>query len=393
MPPSDPGVDRPAAVLAVTILGVVGSIVFLLLPLLVGAFTEELGLDARAVGTLASADMAGMFAAAAAATLWVRRADWRRVALAAAGGLAACHLTSAFVTGLAPLLLLRGAAGLAGGTLMSIALTSLGDARAPDRWFALFVSGQLGLGALALWQLPALLAAGGLRAVFLALAVLTAAAALAVPSVPRKGRPRATLSEASPAARSLAPGVLALAGCLLFNAGIMAVWASMERIGDRSGLPPETIGGALGASLVVGLIGGLAAAALVDRFGRALPLAATVILQLASLALLAGRPSAASYALAVALFSFCWNFPVAYQLAITVSVDRSDRLVVLFLSAVKLGYAIGPAAAGLLVASADGFGPVLAAGGACFLLAAAVYVPLAGLAARGSASPDRRAHA
>ena len=128
---SGPDVDRPSAILAVTVLGVVGSIVFLLLPLLVGAFTDRLSLDTRQVGTLGSADMAGMFAAAVLATFWVRRSDWRLVAALACALLFACHSLSAFLDSLTPLLLVRGAAGFAGGSLMSIALTSLGDTRRP----------------------------------------------------------------------------------------------------------------------------------------------------------------------------------------------------------------------------------------------------------------------
>ena len=56
-------VNRPVAVVGVIILGVLGSIVFLLLPMLIGAFTEKLMLSTAQVGTLGSADMLGMFVA------------------------------------------------------------------------------------------------------------------------------------------------------------------------------------------------------------------------------------------------------------------------------------------------------------------------------------------
>lgn len=377
-------VDRPSAILAVTILGVVGSIVFLLLPLLVGAFTEALGLDARQAGYLGSADMAGMFLAAVAATLWVRRADWRLAAVLATGLLLACHLASAYLEELAPLQTVRVAAGFAGGSLMSIALTSLGDARNPDRYFALFISGQLGLGALALWRMPALIAAFGLSGIFVALALLTALAGLTIPLIPRRGRMRRIVSgPGSPVgAASAVPGALALVGCLAFNVGIMAVWAYMERIADAAGLDPRAIGAALGASLLAGLAGALVAAAVADRFGRVPPIVFSLALQAVALWLISGTPTAAAFAAGVAIFSFCWNFPVAYQLAITVSVDGSGRLVVLFLSAVKLGYAIGPVIAGALIAAGGGFGPAIALGGLCFVVSTSIYVPLAALAAR-----------
>ena len=62
-------VNRPAAILGVITLGVIGSIVFLLLPMLIGAFTENLSFTAAQVGLLGSADMTGMFIAAGASVL------------------------------------------------------------------------------------------------------------------------------------------------------------------------------------------------------------------------------------------------------------------------------------------------------------------------------------
>ncbi len=156
----------------------------------------------------------------------------------------------------------------------------------------------------------------------------------------------------------------------------------MERIGDAAGLAASAIGDVLGVSLLGGLFGALVAAVLVDRFGRVLPLAVSIALQLVALFLLSGQPSTAAFGAGVLLFSFCWNFPVAYQLAVTVSVDSSNRLVVLFLSAVKLGYAVGPALAALLIASAGGFGAVIKLSAVCFLVSGAVFLPLAWRAGR-----------
>ncbi|MDX1643036.1 MAG: MFS transporter [Thermoanaerobaculia bacterium] len=384
MPGAEPArdaVDRPAAVAAVIGVGVVGSIVFLVLPFLVGAFTDELGLSRERVGYLGSADMLGMFVAAALATLWVRRFDWRRVAALALAILVGCHLISSLVDGFAPLAAVRALAGFAGGSLMAIALTALGDGRNPDRHFALFISGQLGLGALLLGLIPAVIERFGLDGIFLSLAGVTAVAWGLVSMVPRSGRPTAADRGAQRSSFGLLPGLAALGACFVFNLGVMAVWAYMERIGVAADLPKETIGSALGLSLLAGLGGALLAALLVDRFGRVLPLTLTVALQLVALGLVA-RGGAIGYAIGAMLFSFCWNFPVAYQLAITVRVDPSARLVVLFLGAVKLGYALGPAAAGLLLVPGGSYAPALWLGSACFVVSGAGYVALARLAVR-----------
>ena len=383
-------VDRPAAIFGVTALGVIGSIVFLLLPMLIGAFTENLSLSTTQVGLLGSADMAGMFLAAAVATAWIRRYNWRAVAALACGLLIICHLLSGFVQAFVPLFLIRVLAGFAGGSLMSIALTSLGDTRHPDRFFALFIAGQLTLGGLGLWLFPGLLARFGLGGVFSALALVVLGAMLLIPSISQQGRkiePAARASASGVTNRTInpamLPGVMALLACFIFNLGIMAVWAYLERMGNAAGLEAGFIGGTLAVSLVGALFGALFAAIIADRFGRVMPLVVTVVIQGVALSLLSGELSRNAFLVGVMLFAFGWNFPVAYQLAITVSIDVSGRLVVLFLSAVKLGYAAAPVVAAQLIMMGQGFTPVFVLSAAGLVASALIFVSLAVLKTRG----------
>ncbi len=370
-------VDRRSAVVSVIVIGAVGSIVFILLPLLIGAFTDRLALTREQVGVLGSADMTGMFVAALLATAWIRSLNWRLVALLAAALLALCHLLSAQVTDFSALLVVRTIAGFAGGSLMSIALTSLGDTRNPDRCFGLFIAAQLSIGALGLWVMPRLIQGFGLPGVFYALALIVASTALLIPRIPQQGHPVTARSAGPIVRRSMMPGFWALLACLAFNFGIMAVWAYMERIGNAAGLEAAYIGATLAGSLLAGLFGALLAAAIKDRLGRALPIAAALVVQGVALFLLFGTASRSGFAVAVMLFAFAWNFPVPFQLGITVSVDRSGRLVVLFLSAVKLGYAIAPATAAQLLVAGGGFRPVLLLGAAGFVASAAIFLSLA----------------
>ena len=373
----DRSVNRRSAVASAIVIGAVGSIVFILLPLLIGAFTDRLALTREQVGVLGSADMIGMFTAAVLATAWIRSLNWRLAALSATALLALCHLLSAWVTDYSALLVVRTIAGLAGGSLMSIALACLGDSRSPDRCFGLFIAAQLSLGALGLSTMPELIAAFGLPGVFYALALIVASTALLIPLLPQQGVPVGALAAGSSVGRSIVPGLCALAACLIFNFGIMAVWAYMERIGNAAGLDATYIGTTLAGSLLGGLLGALLAAVLENRLGRAVPIAATVVVQGLALLLLLGEVSRSGFAVAVMLFAFAWNFPVPFQLGITVSVDRSGRLVVLFLSAVKLGYAIAPATAAQLLAAGGGFRPVLLLGAAAFIASAVVFLSLA----------------
>ncbi|HKJ18806.1 MAG TPA: YbfB/YjiJ family MFS transporter [Xanthomonadales bacterium] len=384
-------VNRPLAIVSVTALGVIGSIVFLLLPMLIGAFTETLSLRTSQVGLLGSADMMGMFIAAIVATFWIRSCNWRVIAALSCGLLVVCHLASGFTQAYLPLLTVRLLAGFAGGSLMSIALTSLGDSRHPDRFFALFVSAQLTLGGIGLWVFPGLLAQFGLGGVFTGLAAVVFCSALMIPFIPQQGRnPVVTVlkkqgledSDQESQGRALqpggmTPGVMALVACFIFNMGIMMVWAYLERMGNAAGLPGDYIGRTLGLSLLAALVGALLAAGFETRFGRVMPLLVTLGVQAIALVLLATDLSRTSFMLGVMLFAFGWNFPVAYQLAITVTIDVSGRLVVLFLSAVKLGYAVAPVIAAQLFWFDMGYAPVLALAAVCFLASTIVFVALA----------------
>jgi len=373
-------VNLPLAILGVITLGVIGSIVFLLLPMLIGAFTEILSLSTTQVGLLGSADMTGMFIAALVATGWIRTCNWRVIAALACGLLIACHILSGFVQSFVPLYLIRVLAGFAGGSLMSIALTSLGDTRQPDRFFALFIAGQLTLGGLGLWLFPGFLAQFGLRGVFSALAVVVLCASLFILFIPQQGR-KIEPTPISPSRdraknHSLLPGLMALLACFIFNLGIMAVWAYLERMGNAAGLEASFIGSTLAMSLFGALCGALLAAVMADRFGRVIPLIITVVVQIIALLLLGGEITKNSFLAGVMLFAFTWNFPVPFQLAITVTMDISGRLVVLFLSAVKLGYAAAPVIVAQLIMTGSGFTPVIVLAAAGFVTSALIYVAL-----------------
>jgi hypothetical protein len=106
------------------------------------------------------------------------------------------------------------------------------------------------------------------------------------------------------------------------------------------------------------------------------------VIQGVALSLLNGELSRNAFLVGVMLFAFGWNFPVAYQLAITVSIDISGRLVVLFLSAVKLGYAAAPIVAAQLIMMGQGYTPVFMLSAAGLVASAIIFVSLALLKTR-----------
>jgi hypothetical protein len=101
-------------------------------------------------------------------------------------------------------------------------------------------------------------------------------------------------------------------------------------------------------------------------------------MMLAAIALLAGQPGIARYAVAAFLFKFAWTFALPFILASLAAADRSGRLINAANMVIGGGLALGPLLAGHLI-QAGGFAPMLATG---FALGALSLVLLATLVHR-----------
>ena len=80
------------------VVAMMGASILTLLPLWVGALTEQGHFTQQQIGWLAAADVMGIFISSASAIFWVRKVPWRKVVLAGlllffAGNLASLDLT------------------------------------------------------------------------------------------------------------------------------------------------------------------------------------------------------------------------------------------------------------------------------------------------------------
>ncbi|MCC7411442.1 MAG: hypothetical protein IT495_07415 [Gammaproteobacteria bacterium] len=367
-------------VLAALCLSVTGPMLFKVLPLVVGAAAASFGLQPRQLGLLAASDLAGVFCAALLAPLWVRRVDWRRAARAALLVVVAGNLASACVDVLPGLLAVRFVTGLGEGAATGLALVMLSDTRNPDRIFGLAMAAPILIGLIGFQVLPPIVARWGYDGVVLAFAGLTLAIATATSGLPRAGRvPVAASGGAGTPAR---PVLIALTATAVYHVALGAIWAFIERMGAAAGLEAAVVGKALGAAVVCGLLGALAASALSVRLGRIAPLALAVIAKGLALLVLADRATPLAFMLAAGLFQFFWLFAVPYQLGIIASVDRGGRLFVLALAFQAAGVSVGPALAGLLV-TGESYAPARLLAGACLIASLLLF---AGVRTRAAAA-------
>ena len=385
-------ISSSSAIAATIVVIVSGGGVFLILPVFVGALVDTGGLSVAQAGAVASADLAGIFAASIAALAWVRRADWRHVALFSLAFMVAGNTACLWIDGFAPLLALRGVLGFAAGNLMAIGMAHLARVAKPDRAFALAIAAQVAFSTAALWIMPGAVQSWGLTSLFGLLALLSTTGLLAATQLVRG------TESLSPEPFRKAGGTfhvfVALIANTVFFIAQSGVWAFLERIATQAGLAPETVGTMLAISVSLALAGPLAASLIADRYGRALPLAIVAAGQLATLWILQGPITAGLFLLAATGFQILWNFAIPYIVAIVAALDRARRYIVLVTPFQAAGIALGPVLAGNLAGEGE-LSAVATLGGAAILASAVLLIPYTlrdrgGRAGEGVSRPGRR---
>jgi predicted MFS family arabinose efflux permease len=367
-------VDRARSIIGLICLFVMGPMFFLLMPIYVGALVDHMQLSESQAGLLASLELLGSCIASVIATTWVRRLDWRVVALSAAIVLIVGNILSVlFSTGIAPLMALRVLTGFASGCLVSLACAGLGDTRLPDRNFAYGVVAQLLVSGALFIILPSCVGALGVSAIyglFALCGVIAFVGALLVPRCGAQHEPTAALKST----KHWRP-LWGLAGGTAFFVANTAVWAYIERIGVASGLEGDFIGLVLGVGVFASVLGPLAAAWIGDRINRFWVMAVALAGELACLLFLKVGMSGLTFALIVLLYQVFWNLWVPYQMGLVAAVDTTGRFTVLIPLFQAAGIALGPALAAVYLESA-GYIVVNAIGAGFAVLALLLFIPV-----------------
>ena len=351
------GGDAALGRAAVGYVAIVGSIAFILLPVLIGAAARDGAYSQWQIGAIGSAPMFGMFAGAIFASGALPLLFNRRGVSVVVLGLAFTYLlllltNHQFVTTFAVLC----ASGFAGATLMGVGFAVMAKAPSPDRAFAIWIAVQLTLGALAVpsfgWVMDKFGLAGGGVALSVLAATCLPALAMVPLSVLRYDVPP-TLVPTPGLNGPIASGA-ALLAVVFFGAGIMAVWSTAEEVGRVATASLTSARAILSASLLVGIVAALGSGWCSHRLPRRTVIAAGTACAAIGAVLLALTDMAYAFPLGVILLQFGWNLAPAPQLGVLTTIDPSGRLVVTNIAAMKLGYALGPLASGLLPGPING---------------------------------------
>src|SRR5882757_580657 len=362
----------PGAIFA----GVAALLIVNSLPALVTVIASGLGWDDRALGLLASSDVAGITLGSLAGVPIVRRARLRTVVIGAALGLALADVGCASSDAKALIISFRLAGGLASGLVLAACYAIYSDTH-PQRNYAIFSIGQMAAGFVAVTALPLLTGRYGWRSGFLVFALFSALAIpLALPLPARAFAKEAPTHRASAEGGSQAAVWLAVAGVIVFVTGEGAVWTFIERMGAASGISAHDVNTAVSACTLAGLLGAAVMMFPSDRLGVALPLLASTLLSTAAVAAMrSGIP--AVYIASLCAFNFAWLAFGTVQFAIIARADSAGTATVAMSAAAFGGFTIGPYVAGEL-AVRYGFFAVQCLGLGGILFALVSLIPLIG---------------
>ncbi|WP_234744703.1 MFS transporter [Burkholderia sp. WTPI3] len=344
-PPSDGRASTFArsTLVALVVFAAITPLLLLVAPAVAGQLATQLGLSASQIGTYFFVELGAFSLATVPSYLWLGRVDARRVAACAIALFGAGNLlTAVWMPGFVALLALRAVTALGGGSLMVLCMTSAATSKNSDRVYGLWVVGQLIAGAIGLFVLPHVFVAFGLRALYVALAVLAVIAAPLSRGFPATLGARAASAQTTRDAASHTPRLyVALA--------IGSVWTFASRAAAQAGLDPQSTGNVLAIASVMGIAGAALASCAGGRVARRAMLAAGYALLAASLVALAALPHVSGYSAAIFAFKFAWTFVLPFILATVAQIDTSGRLVATLNFVIGAGLAAGPLLAGLLL--------------------------------------------
>ncbi|MCA8092696.1 MFS transporter [Burkholderia anthina] len=376
-----------STLVALVVFAAITPLLLLVAPAVAGQLATQLGLSASQIGTYFFIELGAFSLATVPSYLWLGRVDARRVAVCAIALFGAGNLlTAVWMPGFVALLALRAVTALGGGSLMVLCMTSAATSRNSDRVYGLWVVGQLVAGAIGLFVLPHVFVAFGLRALYVALAVLAVIAAPLARGFPATLGARAVSAQTTRDAASHTPRLyvaLAIGAVLTFYLAIGSVWTFASRAAAQAGLDPQSAGNVLAIASVMGIAGAALASCAGGRVARRAMLAAGYALLAASLVALAALPHASGYSAAIFAFKFAWTFVLPFILATVAQIDTSGRLVATLNFVIGAGLAAGPLLAGLLL---DAGGTMHALFGIATAVAIASFAALRHIDRRAPAS-------
>lgn len=338
----------------------VGLLTLLMLPFLMGAMMDGLGLSEGTTGLILSVEFTLAMVSSLLIAPYINRVPRRTIAIVGTLMAIAANIISAYVTDVALLISIRAFAGFGAGLALATGNSVIAAAKDPDKaagqvnvlFVVLMIAVMLGFGFIA--------DNFGLKGTYFGVAATYAVMLLMVIRLPQYiDTSSEELAADAPEKSSAKSGNVKLIG--LVSIGMMATmflfsmrdtmgWAFVEQIGVSLGYTTSEMGMILALQAFIALIGPMIVAKVGTRFGITIPVLIGIIGHGSiTLGYLMASESKFFYTLIVLMNATAYFYALAYLTGLAASLDKEGRVVAATGSFIALGIAIGPAFAGQLI--------------------------------------------
>jgi hypothetical protein len=310
-------------------------------------------------GDFTAAFFTGYTLVAVSMVFWIRRVNWRLIALGASLLSGISFLLLILLHGYAEIFCTMFCAGVGLGANYALTLTVFGDSDNPERGYGIKFFFDVLPGMAMNLLMPSIFATQGFRGIAVAMILWCALGAGSAALLPSQGSKRRSQTMARFSLRSEGLALLACLSCFMLLIGVMALWAFLGQIGAYKGFPIKSLGTMLAAGSALNAAGALVAAGLGNRFGRLAPVAVTIAMNIVMLVLIGVTTSFVPYAIGALVFCLTNNYTLAYTMGMVANFDQQGRFVPFASACFSAGAIFGPLLAGHILEQ-RGLGAMLA---------------------------------
>lgn len=347
-------------------LGILATAVGAILPVLVGVWQKQAGLQIDQAGFVAATELfaqvsgTGLF-------LWAStRWTLRTIAVAGLAVMLIGNIATAVSADFASLVVARAIGGAGGGVIRALCMMSLAKALSPGRAFAVYAGAQVGLAAVTTAFIPRFIESQGVHAPFLVLTLACSLGFALCPLLPRYS-PLPTVTRRRGLASYPRAAILAIVTLAVFFGGQGALWTYLAPIGAYQSIPAVGVTEGLTLLNIAGFAGALGVGALAHRVNPRIALLTLLTTEILSIVSLFHAHSSAGFIVSAGVFYFSWCASFPFQFTVIAQADPSGRASAVVPAADGLGLAGGAALAGAVL-------PTLGLGAAGWMCAAGSIV-------------------
>src|ERR1700722_9615498 len=222
---------------AAGVLGLLATAVGAILPVLVGVWQKQAGLQVDQAGFVAATELFAQVAGTGL-FLWASpRWTLRTIALVGLGVMVIGSIATAVSVDFPSLISSRAIGGAGGGIIRALCMMCLAKAVSPGRAFAVYAGAQVGLAAVTTALIPQFIDSEGVRAPFLVLTLASVLGFALCPLLPgHSPLPASAIRHRGPGSDPMA-AILAIIALFIFFVGQGALWTYLAPIGAYRSIP------------------------------------------------------------------------------------------------------------------------------------------------------------